>query len=103
MNKFVFRNDIDLIDGPAYDEQYDLDVDQAVRDVMKELEQVSKTSLWARGGIFQLYMLSDKTLEQVATDTGISKSTVLLSVKRIKEHLTARIKRPIRRTEEELL
>jgi hypothetical protein len=41
-----------------------------------------------------MYQFSDKTMEELSTDVGISKSTTFLNVKKIKQHLQEVIKRP---------
>jgi len=50
--------------------------------------------MWASSKIFQLYWMSDKTLDEVANDIGISKSTTFLAVKRIRKYLKEVINNP---------
>ena len=54
---------------------------------INELKQLEKTKMWPQSKIFQLYWMSDKTLDEVADDIGISKSTTFLAVRKIKKYL----------------
>ncbi len=58
------------------------------------LRYLEKTRMWASSKIFQLYWMSDKTLDEVANDIGISKSTTFLAVKRIRKYLKEVINNP---------
>jgi len=60
----------------------------------RELKHLEKTRMWASSKIFQLYWMSDKTLDEVANDIGISKSTTFLAVKRIRKYLKEVINNP---------
>ena len=62
--------------------------------VMAELKRLESTKMWASSKIFQLYFFSDKTLDKVAADIKISKSTTYLAVKKIKEHLNQLLDSP---------
>ena len=50
--------------------------------------------MWASSKIFQLYWMSDKTLDEVAKDIKISKSTTFLAVRKIRTYLKEVIKNP---------
>jgi predicted DNA-binding protein YlxM (UPF0122 family) len=50
--------------------------------------------MWPQARIFELYWLSDKTLDEVANDIKISKSTVFLSVKKIRKYLESTLDNP---------
>jgi DNA-directed RNA polymerase specialized sigma subunit len=82
------------VEDEAYDTELDSRLQEAHEMVMHELRELETTKRWAPGKIFQLYMMSDKTLEEVAGDIGISKSTVFLSVKKIRMHLQQTIQNP---------
>jgi DNA-directed RNA polymerase specialized sigma subunit len=82
------------VEDEEYNTDLDLRIQEAHKMVMDELKGLETTKKWAPGKIFQLYMMSDKTLEEVAGDIGISKSTVFLSVKKIRMHLKETIQNP---------
>jgi DNA-directed RNA polymerase specialized sigma subunit len=52
--------------------------------------------MWTSARLAELYLYSDKTLEGVSKDIGVSKSTSYLHVKRIKKHLKEKIQNPFR-------
>lgn len=86
----VFDNTIEI----EYDVEADRKLEIAHNEVISELKKLSKTKQWASGRIFELYYMSDCTLDEVASDIGISKSTTFLAVKRIRKHLRAVINNP---------
>lgn len=73
------------------DIEYDIEKDKFLEElhqkILNELKELERTKLWASAKIFQLYTMSDKTLQKVADDIGISKSTTFLAVKKIRTHL----------------
>ncbi len=81
------------IDVP-YDTEKDLEIQRAYDEVMAELKQLEKTKMWAPARLFSIYWMSDKTLDDVAKDIKISKSTVFLSVKKIRNYLKEVIENP---------
>ena len=50
--------------------------------------------MWPQGRIFELYWMSDKTLDSVAKDIKISKSTTFLAVKKVRKYLKEVIDNP---------
>lgn len=80
-----------------YDVDYDTKLEEAHTEVINELKRLERTKKWAPARIFQLYMMSDKTLEEVASDIGISKSTTFLSVKKIRTHLQTTVENPFKK------
>lgn len=81
-----------------YDIEKDLLIQKAYDDVMGELKRLESTKMWASSKIFQLYALSEKTLDEVARDIKISKSTTYLACKKIKEHLNQLLDSPFNDT-----
>ena len=77
-----------------YDTDRDIQIMNAHTEVMKELKALEITRLWPQAKLFSLYWMSDKTLNEVAEDIGISKSTVFLSIKKIRLHMKDNIKNP---------
>jgi DNA-directed RNA polymerase specialized sigma subunit len=70
-----------------YDIDADLEMQKAHDSIVAELHSLEKTRMWAQSKIFQMYWMSDKTLDEVAKDIGISKSTTFLAVRKIKNYL----------------
>ena len=83
----------DEIDIP-YDVDKDINIQKAFDDVMSELRHLESTKMWPASKIFQLYWMSDRTLDAVAKDIKISKSTTFLAVKKIRQHLKEVINNP---------
>ena len=81
-----------------YDTEKDLEIQKAYDDVMEELRHLEKTKMWASSKLFSLYWCSEKTLEQVSKDIGISKSTTFLAVKKIRTYLKSVIQNPYEQT-----
>ena len=81
-------------DEIIYDEEKDLQMQRAHDQVLHELKELEKTKMWASSKIFQLYWMSEKTLDTVAKDIGISKSTTFLAVKKIRKYLEQVIDNP---------
>lgn len=77
-----------------YDEDRDRRVDIAYAEVLQELDRMKKRKGFASAMIYEHYWFSDKTLDEVSKDIGISKSTTFLSVKAAKQHLKNNIQNP---------
>jgi RNA polymerase sigma factor (sigma-70 family) len=95
LNRITYVEEVytDEIEIP-YDEERDIQIQKAHDEVMRELKHLEQTKMWTSSKIFQLYWMSDKTLDQTAKDIGISKSTVFLSVKKIRKYLAEIINNP---------
>jgi RNA polymerase sigma factor (sigma-70 family) len=103
MNKVKKLNRVKLIgdytpweeqDEVEYDTEYDIRLQKAHEEVIRELKKLEVTRMWPQGRIFELYWMSDKTLDEVANDTKISKSTVFLAVKKVRRYLKEVINNP---------
>lgn len=86
----IFDTEID----EEYDIERDLAMQKAYDEVMQELKSLEKTKMWAPAKIFSMYWCSDSTLDKLAKDIGISKSTTFLSVKKIRTYLKTVIDNP---------
>lgn len=86
----VYNNEIDI----PYDEEYDMRIEKAHKQVVDELKHLATTRLWPAAKIFELYWMSDDTLDEVANKIKISKSTTFLAVKKIRKYLKEVIKNP---------
>ena len=91
----IYKEEIysDEVDIP-YNEDKDIEMQEAFDNVMTELKHLETTKMWPQSKIFQLYWMSDKTLDEVAKDIKISKSTTFLAVKKIRQHLKEVINNP---------
>ena len=84
----------DKEDDIEYDTEYDLKLQRAHEEVIRELKNLQVTRMWPQGRIFELYWMSEKTLDEVAKDIKISKSTTFLAVKRVRKYLEQVIDNP---------
>jgi RNA polymerase sigma factor (sigma-70 family) len=97
LNRIVYQEEIiteDVVD--EYDIELDQTLESAHKEVMDELQKLSGTKMWAPAKIFELYWMSDKTLDEVANDIKISKSTVFLSVKKIRKYMETTLNNPFK-------
>jgi hypothetical protein len=90
--------DIEEWDIPyiEYDYESDMKLETAYTEVQDEIRDLQKTKMWASARLAEIYLYSDKTLEGVSNDIGVSKSTSYLHVKRIKKHLKETIQNPFK-------
>jgi RNA polymerase sigma factor (sigma-70 family) len=86
----VYSDEIEI----PYDEERDILIQTAHEEVMNTLKELEKTKMWTSSRIFQLYWMSDRTLDETAKDIGISKSTTFLAVKKIRKYLEGVIDNP---------
>lgn len=77
-----------------YDEEKDLLIQSAHEQVIATLKTLSVTKHWPQAKIFELYWMSDDTLDEVANKIKISKSTTFLAVKKIRKILKEVINNP---------
>ena len=82
------------IEDEEYDMERDEKIDRAMDEVREELERMKKKKGFASAMIYEHYWFSDKTLDEVSKDIGISKSTTFLAVRKTKESLKKVIKNP---------
>jgi len=77
-----------------YDIEKDLAMMKAYDEVIEELKKLQTTKLWPKARIYELYWMSDDTLNEVANKIGISSSTTFIAIKKIRQHLEKTIKNP---------
>jgi RNA polymerase sigma factor (sigma-70 family) len=95
LNRVVYKEEMpEEVMEEEYDIDRDLELQTAHEEVMQELQKLKVTRMWPQAKIFELYWMSDKTLDEVARDTKISKSTVFLSVKKIRKYLESTLDNP---------
>lgn len=86
-NKNVYPEKWKDVEDEVYDTERDLSQQQLFDEIKEEVERLQKTPMWSSAKIYELYTFSDKTMEELSKDIGISKSTTFLNVKKIKQHL----------------
>lgn len=77
-----------------YDLQTDIAMENAYDNVLGELNHLKTTKLWSSARIYELYVFGEYTLDGLAKELNLSKSTVFLAVKKIKGHLKKGIQNP---------
>jgi len=86
----VWDTELDI----PYDLDSDIAMESAYQNIINELKSLERNKMWPQAKIFEMYWMSDKTLDEVANDIGISKSTTFLAVRKIKKHLKEVINNP---------
>jgi RNA polymerase sigma factor (sigma-70 family) len=90
---YVERFTNEEIDIP-YDTDKDILIERIHNGVLGELKRLETTKMWPQSKIFQLYWMSEDTLDEVARKIGISKSTTFLAVKKVRKYLEQVIENP---------
>ena len=86
----------DTIDE-EYDTDFDEKLDNAYYEVINELKNMENTNQWASSKLAQLYWFNeDMTLEKLAAEIKISKSTAFLNCKKVKKHIKQNIDNPFK-------
>lgn len=83
------------------DTEYDIDFDNKIEDtynnIVAELKAMEYTKQWASSKLFQMYAFDENmTLEKLASEIKISKSTAFLNCKKTKIHLKNTIPNPFK-------
>ena len=95
LNKIQHRENINSEEPDIeYDTERDVAIMDAYAEVMNEIQRLKKKKGFAAAMLYEMYWTSEDTLQEVADKIGISKSTVFLSIKRIRLHLKRTINNP---------
>lgn len=96
LNRYKYTADIMIMDKSdlPYDEERDIEIMKAYDEVIKELKSLQITRLWPSARLYEMYWMSEDTLNEVAKKIGISKSTTFLAIKKIRNHMSEVIKNP---------
>ena len=98
LKRYNYMESMNVLD--TADEEYDWDRDtevmEAYEGVISELKNLSVTKLWPQARLYELYWMSDDTLNEVAKKIGISKSTTFLAIKKIRKHMQSVINNPFK-------
>jgi len=101
INKTIIVDRIkDKPDEDIYDMDFDLRLEKAHNDVLSELNDLKRTKMWTSAKIFELYWMSNDTLDEVAKKIGISKSTTFIAVKKVRKYLKNTIDNPFKEEDE---
>lgn len=84
-----------------YDDTLDKKIDAEYDRLVAELGEMKGKKGWSSAMLFELYYFSDKTMDELASEIGLSKSTVFLNTKRVKEHFKAVLNNPFQKDEED--
>jgi DNA-directed RNA polymerase specialized sigma24 family protein len=80
-----------------YDVEYDEKLEKTYNSIVDELKKMEYTKQWASSKLAQLYWFNEKmTLEKLASEIKISKSTAFLNCKKVKKHIQQTIDNPFR-------
>ncbi len=90
---------MDRIDE-EYDDTLDRRIDEEYDKIVNELKEMKTKKGWSSAFLFEMYYFSDKTMDELAEEIGLSKSTVFLNTKKVKEHFRKTLNNPFRRNEE---
>jgi DNA-directed RNA polymerase specialized sigma24 family protein len=84
------------IEETEYDGEFDDKLDQSYEQVLKEIQSLHQTNMWASSKLYELYWITnpDQTLKELSQQIGISNSTSFIHIKRVKEHLKKCIDNP---------
>lgn len=94
--KAVLSDSYDTVDT-EYDTDSDERLEEAYERVIDELKALERTKMWASSKLYQLYAFDkDMTLEKLAKELQLSKSTVYLHTKKTKAYLKCKIKSPFK-------
>lgn len=80
-----------------YDLERDIAMENAYNNVIGELSQLKSTKLWSSAKIYELYVFGEYTLDGLAKELNLSKSTVFLAVKKVRNHLKQKIDNPFKK------
>jgi DNA-directed RNA polymerase specialized sigma24 family protein len=96
LKRYQYTGDISVMDksDTPYDEQRDIEIMKSYDAVIKELKSLQITRLWPAARLYEMYWMSEDTLNEVAKKIGISKSTTFLAIKKIRNHMSETIQNP---------
>lgn len=90
------------IEEEYYDEEYDSSLENAYDGIKKEFKRLQSTDKWASAKIAELYYFGKgTTIEKLAEEIGVSKSTIFLHIKSMKQHIRNEVTNPFKDNDEE--
>ncbi len=101
INKIKIENKFSDNDVPdnqiedAYNEEYDMALENTFKDVKRFLKEKQKGNKWVSYKITELYYFGKKkTIEGLAKEIGVSKSTIFLHIKATKNEIRKQFNNP---------
>jgi len=96
LNRITYVGEVFCNNTPdeEYDTDYDLGIETAYADVKAELEYIKGTKDFASAMLYERYWFTTNTLDEVANNINISKSTTFLQIKKVRNRLKEVIKNP---------
>lgn len=70
-----------------YDEERDIRVQGEYDKLVGEINELKKQRGWQSAMLFSIYYFGDKSYNELAKEIGISKSTVFLNARKVKNHM----------------
>ena len=86
----------------VYNVNNDIRLHSAYDMIKQELDTLKSTKMWTSAKLYELYAFSELTMEELSKEVGISKSTVFLNIKKVKQHLKILIDNPFKDMNDEL-
>jgi hypothetical protein len=80
----------------VYDTEFDERLDREYNRLIDEIGEMKKRHGWQSAMLWEMYMFSEDTMESLAKKIGLSKSTVYLNTKKVKQHLQTHLKNPFK-------
>ena len=100
-NKFTEYKVDEEVPQIEYNEEFDRSLDSTYTDIKKFLKSKQSQGDWASAKIAELYYFGKGfTIEGLAKEVGVSKSTVFLHIKSMKKEIRNNIDNPFRNEEE---
>lgn len=84
------------IEEVEYDTDRDSRFEECWDNLLIEMDKMKKEKGWSSILLFEHYMMSDRTLEEVSKEIGISITTTFTNVSKAKKALRERLKNPFR-------
>lgn len=102
-SKITYKGEIkDELEDREYDFGSDEKLDNSYGEVLKQLDELRASPMWASSGIFKMYWIDEpeETLAGISKKLKLSNSTVFLHIKKIRTHLKNNIQNPFSKDEE---
>ena len=100
-NKFTNEVDDNRLEDD-YDTQFDKGVDNTLQQIKTFLKQKQKGPKWVSAKIAELYYFGDKkTIEGLASEIGVSKSTIFLHIKSVRNEIKDNFDNPFETNNDE--
>jgi len=100
-NKFTNEVDDNRLEDD-YDTQFDRGIDDTLQQIKTFLKQKQKGPKWVSAKIAELYYFGDKkTIEGLASEIGVSKSTIFLHIKSVRNEIKDNFDNPFETNDDE--